>query len=133
MSRLFDSQAIEKNENRFPLPKNEDCPFAAIRFILMLREHLGFFEINPSNITEIRNVGYDRFFLDRMNGITEIGTEEFYNLASAGLVGLTTEFVVYHNFYDRLTACARSRLSNLLLESASTCASKNDSPIACPL
>lgn len=120
-------------ESLLPLPKDTDCPFAAIRFILVLRAQLCAKYPSRSEIYEVEKRGYDAYFIGRMNELSSGGQDEFAFLCRNGFLGLTTEYIVYYHFFDRLTVDARSKISSLLLSNIPCFVGPNCDDISCSI
>ena len=97
-----------------PLKENDDISID-FRRVIIEREALGLPRLSPRALNAIREKGYDAYFIDQMNSYTKIGLSLFHKLAAIQRVDLTTEYIVFNHYRDRLKPDCRRRIAILVL------------------
>lgn len=103
-------------ETAFRLPPLHPADSASLDFrrVLAERERLGVERLTDKQLKEISQIGYDAYFLKRMNSYSKIGLKSFHRLAALGRVELTTEFIIFHALREQLQNDCRRRIAILL-------------------
>ena len=107
--------AYLSQENLLPKANEFDNPFVNLRRIRAIRGSLGFSLANEEQKSKILQEGYDAYFIQQMNELSNIGSEDFYALCGLGKVSLTMEYIIFHNFLENLKKEARLKIANLLV------------------
>lgn len=105
---------IEADSLLPPLQQGDDISIN-FRKVIIEREELGIQRLTPRTLNAIRDKGYDAFFIDQMNSYTKIGLGLFHKLAAIGRLELTTEYIVFHHFREKLKPNCRRRIAILLV------------------
>lgn len=105
---------IEADSLLPPLQQGDDISIN-FRKVILEREELGFQRLSPRYLIAIRDKGYDAFFIDQMNSYTKIGLGLFHKLAAIDRLELTTEYIVFHHFREKLKPNCRRRIAILLV------------------
>jgi hypothetical protein len=71
------------------------------------------------DIASIRVGGYTSYFMKLAKSPRRIGGPSFKKLREAGRLDLTTEYILFHRFRDRLEPDIRTRIAAILAESVS--------------
>jgi hypothetical protein len=101
---------------RLPPRCRSDDSSVDFRNALIERAGLGIEELSDHAILAIMRRGYDAFFVEMMNSHNKIGLRAFYKLAGLGRLDLTTEYIVFNHFRERLNQDSRRKIAALLLE-----------------
>lgn len=111
------NQLVRKIEADSLLPPLQQGDDISINFrkVIIEREELGFQRLSPRSLSAIRDKGYDAFFIDQMNSYTKIGLGLFHKLAAIDRLDLTTEYIVFHHFREKLKPNCRRRIAILLV------------------
>jgi len=102
-------------ESCLPKPNEYDNPFVNIRRIWAIRSTLGFSTLNEEQTDKISQEGYDTYFIECMNELSNIGIDSFHALCAIGKVSLTMEYVIFHCFYENLKKESRLKIAKLLV------------------
>lgn len=108
------ARRIEADSLLPPLGGNDSASID-FRKVLIEREELGFSRVSPRALAAIKEQGYDAFFINQMNSYTKIGLSLFHKLVAMDRIEMTTEYIVFHHFRERLKPDCRRRIAILLL------------------
>jgi len=75
---------------------------------------LAFSPPNEEETSKISQEEYDAYFIQKMNELSNIVSEDFYALCRNRKVTLTMEYVTINNFFENLKIAARLKITNLL-------------------
>lgn len=75
--------------------------------------------LSEPDVIRIREFGYTLYFLRFAGSMRRLGGRTFKKLRSEGRLDLTTEYVLFHYFRERLDLDTRRRLAAILAESVS--------------
>ena len=90
--------AYLSQEDLLPKANEFDNPLVNLRSIRAIRGSLGFSLADEEQKSRILQEGYDAYFIQQMNELSHIGSEDFYALCRIGKVNLTMEYGIFHNF-----------------------------------
>lgn len=105
-------------DNRLPPLSSVDNKEVDFRSVVLERVSLGIETLTESRVSKLRNVGYDAFFINLMNSDSKIGRMIYRDLVGIKKIELTNEYIVFHNFRDRLIPASRRKIARLLLDQA---------------
>jgi hypothetical protein len=86
--------AYLSQENLLPKANEFDNPFVNLRRNWAIRGSLGFSQANEVQKSKILQEGYDAYFIQKMNKLSNIGSEDFYVLCRLGKVSLTMGYYI---------------------------------------
>lgn len=107
-------------EELWPHPSRKDDKRLNIRSILIQRYELGIQKLSEKQISKIKDIGYDRYIVDQMNNLKKIGDKKYQKLCDINKIELTFEYIVFHNFRDKIKSENRAVIAGLLAKHHTT-------------
>jgi hypothetical protein len=103
-------------ERQMPAPHKHDCRVINVRKVFIRRQELGFKPTSLRTIRSVLAIGYDATVIKQASTFGLYGKSEFRSLCDAGRLDLTSEYIAFQFFRERLTSEFRVRLAKLMLE-----------------
>jgi hypothetical protein len=106
-------------ESVLPSLHRIDTSFAHLQDVVSERQKFGVRKLSRTDIECIRENGYCAYFMRFAGNGRRIGSKDFEKLREHGRLDLTVEYILFHNFRDRLDPELRRRIAALLASSVS--------------
>ena len=90
-----------------------------LKKVLLERSKFGIDKLSVGEIEKIADFKYDEYFIGLISNVSKVGSKKFTQLRDAGRLELTTEYIVFHNFRDKLDSHLRRAIAKELANSVS--------------
>lgn len=104
---------LEASE-KLPALSRKDKVSIDNRNIMIKRHELGIDRLTDNLIEFVKENGYDLFILHQMNLPNKIGGKKFFKLLELEMIGLSFEYIAFHNFRKNLIKESRMKIASLL-------------------
>ena len=115
----FDATQSIDVKNFLPIVHIQDNLNFKLKDLFIERSKFHIDKIRIEDIETIEDFKFDDYFIGLIDKKSKIGSKKFVLLRDAGRLELTTEFIVFHNFRERLDLSLRQAIAKLLAASVS--------------
>ena len=116
--RAFDSSNSPLTKDHLSHLQIHDSKDLDLKKVFIERSKFGVDKLTVEEIEKI-DFNYEDYFIRLINNISKVGSKTFVLLRDAGRLELTTEYIVFHNFRDKLDNPLRRTIAKELASSVS--------------
>ena len=115
----FDPSNSLLTKDNLPHLQIHDSKDLDLKKVFIERSKFGVDKLTVEEIEQKIDFDYEDYFIRLINNISKVGSKTFVLLRDAGRLELTTEYIVFHNFRDKLDNLLRRAIAKELASSVS--------------